>query len=51
MNGKTGNIALSLIVTLALPGSPAVAQERVIHDTLSSDTPTALTCGLSLIHI
>ena len=45
MNGKAGNIALSLIVALALPGSLAGAQERVIHDTLSSDTPTALTCG------
>lgn len=46
MNGKTGRIALGLIVGLALPGySPAGAQVRVIHDTLSSDTPTALTCG------
>ncbi len=39
-------VALGALLGLAsLPGSPALAQDRVVHDTLGPDLPTAVTCG------
>jgi len=34
-----------VLLSLLLCTAPATAQLRIVHDTLSSETPTALTCG------